>query len=226
MAKTYLVLDLDDTLYDAEAAYCFALSAIGIDPLDTAFIESRQLIKSRLGMGHVAARNRILYFKQFLEKKGGYSHSAVLSLMETYEEKLCEHISAQWKNLGREELFLGRLNHIPKVVLTNENLRTQMLKLRAIDPKGTIFPHVLTSEEMGVEKPNLSLFASALKKLNCSAVDCLMVGDSLENDVAPALKMGISSALTTEFKKNIIEQTIPHFVKVLRSLNDLEALLA
>ena len=53
-----------------------------------------------------------------------------------------------------------------------------------------------------------------------------MVGDSLENDVAPALKMGISSALTTEFKKNGSEQTIPHFVKVLRSLNDLEALLA
>ncbi|MSP19552.1 MAG: HAD family hydrolase [Bdellovibrionales bacterium] len=225
MAKNYLVLDLDDTIYDAEAAYCFALSAIGIDPLDNVFIESRQLIKSRLGMGHVAARNRILYFKQFLETKNRYSHSAVLSLMETYEEKLCQHISAQWKNLGRDELFLGKLNHIPKVVLTNENLRTQVLKLRAMDPKGTIFPHVLTSEEMGVEKPDLSLFSWALKKLNCSAADCLMVGDSLENDVAPALKLGISSALTTEFKKTLIDEPIPHFVKVLRSLNDLEALL-
>ncbi|MBM4304886.1 MAG: HAD family hydrolase, partial [Deltaproteobacteria bacterium] len=62
MPKVCLVLDLDDTLYDAEAAYTYALRSVGIDPSSADFVSARQTIKSRLGEGHVGARNRILYF--------------------------------------------------------------------------------------------------------------------------------------------------------------------
>ena len=65
MLKICLVIDLDDTLYDAEAAYSYALKSVGIDPLSVDFSQARQTIKARLGEGHVGARNRILYFKQF-----------------------------------------------------------------------------------------------------------------------------------------------------------------
>ncbi len=225
MTKTCLILDLDDTLYDAEAAYAYALKAIGIDPLSEEFLIARQIIKSRLGEGHVGARNRILYFKQLLDTNNQYSHGAVLDLMQAYEKKIAEHIGEQWRSLERQKLFEGRLGKLPKIILTNENIRTQMIKLRVIDPTGSLFPAIITSEEMGVEKPHLSLFQSALEKLGCKPNECVMVGDSLETDIAPALKLGMQSVLTTEFRKLIQKDTIPSDVKVINSLNELEMLL-
>jgi HAD superfamily hydrolase (TIGR01549 family) len=225
MRKLGLVLDLDDTLYDAEAAYAYALKEVGIDSDSPDFTEARRTIKARLGEGHVGARNRILYFKQFLDSKKHYSHSAVLELMETYEKKMGEHIKEQWTRLNRKKLFEGRLAQIPKVILTNENLRTQMIKLRAIDPNGNLFPFVITSEEMGLEKPHLSLFQSALAKLKCEPKDCVMVGDSLETDMAPALKLGMKAFLTTEFRKPKISSSIPIGVRVLGSLDEIESLV-
>lgn len=225
MRKLGLVLDLDDTLYDAEAAYAYALKEVGIDPLSAEFIEARRTIKDRLGEGHVGARNRILYFKQFLDSQNHYSHSSVLEIMESYENKMGEHIKEQWTRLDRKKLFEGPLAQIPKVILTNENLRTQMIKLRAIDPKGTVFPWVITSEEMGSEKPHLSLFESALAKLKCAPQDCVMVGDSLETDMAPALKLGMKGFLTTEFRKPELSTSIPKGVRVLSSLDEIESLV-
>jgi putative hydrolase of the HAD superfamily len=225
MRKLGLVLDLDDTLYDAEAAYAYALKEVGIDSDSPDFTEARRTIKARLGEGHVGARNRILYFKKFLDSKNHYSHGAVLDLMEAYEKKIGEHVREQWVRLNRKQLFEGRLAKIPKVILTNENLRTQMIKLRAIDPGGTLFPWVITSEEMGLEKPHLSLFETALHKLQCEPENCMMVGDSLDTDMAPALKLGMKSFLTTEFRKPKSSDSIPNGVKVLRSLDEIESLI-
>jgi FMN phosphatase YigB (HAD superfamily) len=225
MPKVCLVIDLDDTLYDAEAAYAYALRAVGIDPFSADFAHARQTIKSRLGEGHVGARNRILYFKQFLDNQSKYSHPAVLELIENYEKYLSDHIKNQWELLGRRRLFEQSLNKIPKVIVTNENLRTQMVKLRAIDPTGEFFPHVITSEEMGVEKPHLSLFQQAIKILNCEPKDCVMVGDSLDTDMAPALRLGMRSFLTTEFRKPKDNEIVPERVQVLNCLDQLKEML-
>jgi len=225
MPKVCLVLDLDDTLYDAEAAYTYALRSVGIDPFSADFVSARQTIKSRLGEGHVGARNRILYFKQFLDSQSKYSHPAVLELIEDYEKYLSDHIKNQWELLGRRRLFEQSLNKIPKVIVTNENLRTQMVKLRAIDPTGRVFPQVITSEEMGVEKPHLSLFQQAIKILNCEPKDCVMVGDNLHTDMAPALKLGMRSFLTTEFRKPKDNEIVSEGVQVLSCLDQLEKIL-
>lgn len=222
MSKFYLLLDLDDTLFDAESAYAFSLKSIGIDPQSTDYCEARQTIKSRLGEGHVGARNRILYFKQMLDRKTEYSHHRVLDLMDQYEKNLNDNIKNQWSLLGRRKLFEGKLKEIPKVIVTNENLRTQMIKLRAIDPDGNLFPHVMTSEEMGVEKPSLILFEQAAKLLGAKISECVMVGDSLETDMAPAIQLGMRAFLTTEFRKPNNVQELPKEVRVLNRLDELE----
>jgi len=225
MQQFYLLIDLDDTLFDAESAYAFALNSIGIDPLSPAYTEARKTIKSRLGEGHVGARNRLLYFKQMLDGASKYSHCEVLDLMDRYEKKLSDAIKEQWNLLGRKRLFEGKLGQIPKVIVTNENLRTQMIKLRAIDPDGKLFPRIVTSEEMGVEKPDLSVFEQAAKVLGVEPKDCMMVGDSFENDIVPALKLGMKSFLTTEFRKTQNVFVPPRGVEVLTKLEDLENIL-
>jgi HAD superfamily hydrolase (TIGR01549 family) len=42
------------------------------------------------------------------------------------------------------------------------------------------------SEEMNVIKPNPSFFEKILEKLDCTAQDCLMIGDSLSSDIVGA----------------------------------------
>jgi len=224
MAKPFLIFDLDDTLFDSEAAYAYSLKSIGIDPDSTEYQEARKMVKSRLGEGHVSARNRILYFKQMLDQRKQYSHSQVLDLMDKYETCLSEHIKNQWVMLGRKYLFQNRLKNIPKVIITNENLRTQVMKLNAIDPDGSLFPYVITSEEMGREKPHLALFQQAAEILGAEPKDGIMVGDSLENDIHPAIQLGMRAYLTTEFRNLGHHQDIPTEIQVINRLQDLERL--
>ena len=49
---------------------------------------------------------------------------------------------------------------------------------------------VLGSAEVGVEKPDLRIFEMALAQAGCRADEAVMVGDRLENDIAPATRLG------------------------------------
>ena len=84
-------------------------------------------------------------------------------------------------------------------ILTNETLRTQLVKIQAIDPKGKYFKGILTSEEAGCEKPSKEMFLELLKRHRLKASQCYFVGDSVENDMIPAHALGMTPVLTTEF---------------------------
>lgn len=52
-----------------------------------------------------------------------------------------------------------------------------------------------TSDGWGVEKPSPEFFARIVKELGCKAEEILYVGDRLDNDVGPAQKSGMQTAL-------------------------------
>jgi HAD superfamily hydrolase (TIGR01509 family) len=56
------------------------------------------------------------------------------------------------------------------------------------------FDVVAFSEEQGYAKPDLRLFERALSAAGERPGDCLMVGDRLDNDVAPAAALGLATA--------------------------------
>jgi len=58
---------------------------------------------------------------------------------------------------------------------------------------GRYISHIVTSEEVGIPKPNPLIFEVLLKKINLTAKDVLMVGDSLQNDILGAKNAGIQS---------------------------------
>jgi putative hydrolase of the HAD superfamily len=201
MKYSGLLFDLDGTLFDSDRIYSEALKSVGVDPEGSDYKDSRAQVKMRLGEGHVCARNRLLYFKRMLERKAGTcSPRALLDLMDRYEKSLAALIGQNWHDLGRPRLLDELAARYPLVVLTNENTRTQMIKLRMIDPDARWFGKVLTSEEWGVEKPAPKLFQAALQAIGHRAADCLMIGDDLESDITPALKAGLGAVWTTEFK--------------------------
>ena len=56
------------------------------------------------------------------------------------------------------------------------------------------FDIVVTFDETKAKKPSKKPFLYALKKLRLKPEECLMVGDSLKRDIAPANKLGFKTA--------------------------------
>lgn len=52
---------------------------------------------------------------------------------------------------------------------------------------------VVASAEEGVAKPDLRIFEIAIARANCKPDEAVMVGDRLDNDIAPANKIGMKT---------------------------------
>ena len=55
------------------------------------------------------------------------------------------------------------------------------------------FDVVAASAEAGYEKPDLRIFKLALEQAGCNPQNAIMVGDRLENDIAPARQLGMKT---------------------------------
>lgn len=214
-----LIFDLDRTLIDSERAYRDALASVNLSSNSPDYKVARAAVKRRLGPGHVSARNRLLYFKEVLDRRGRFSSSELLRMADRYENALAAAFRRQWGSLRREALFRRIPRDLPRVVVTNENTRTQMIKMRAIDPRALIFPQIITSEEVGKEKPAREIFEAARKALGMPANRILVVGDQLADDVLPALKLGFQALLTLEFHRK--KTRVPRGVACIGHLDEL-----
>ena len=56
------------------------------------------------------------------------------------------------------------------------------------------FDVVAASAEMGFSKPDRRIFEAAMERAGCVASECVMVGDRLDNDIAPAAAVGMRTA--------------------------------
>lgn len=194
----YLIFDLDDTLLSSSAGYDLALKECGID--SEHFKHARQCVKDRLPDRHTSARNRWLYFKEYLESQGNFSSDRLIELISKYENSLHSFQLKKWDESGKKNL-LKRLKDRGYIlnVITNETVQSQVKKLKIIDPDGTIFTDFLCSEEVGVEKPDLKIFNEMARRLN-SPTKILFVGDDVVNDLLPARSIGWEAILTTEYR--------------------------
>ena len=67
-----------------------------------------------------------------------------------------------------------------------------------------IFTGIVTSEKVGVNKPELKGFQYILNKTQLSADEHLMIGDREEVDLVPAKKLGMKTCLVWSNKKSEI----------------------
>jgi len=221
-----ILLDLDDTLVPSSRAYEAALREAGIPGLigsRNSYLRARTHVKERLDTGNPSSHNRLLYFLEMMREGGDFSPSRVLKLMTVYEAALEEYLSKQWRQLDRERLMgqIGRDRCL--IVVSNETARSQMIKLRVMDPEGRNFTDIVTSEEVGAEKPSLGVFREAIGRTGVSADRCLVVGDSIENDILPARELGCSCVLTREFVS--CPGTLPDDVVEVACLDELREVL-
>jgi putative hydrolase of the HAD superfamily len=55
------------------------------------------------------------------------------------------------------------------------------------------FDKVITSESVGVKKPNPKVFDYALQVVKATSNECMMIGDNLEADIQGAINCGIKA---------------------------------
>lgn len=55
------------------------------------------------------------------------------------------------------------------------------------------FDLVVSSDDVGIVKPNPKIFMYALSQADCLPQEAVMVGDRLDNDIAPAKKLGFTT---------------------------------
>ena len=189
-APDVVLVDLDNTLYPYAPAHTAGLRAVevkaiqllgvGPDEFRAAFTLGREMVKATLG-SVAASHSRLLYFQKALEELGlGSQVLLALDLEQTY-----------WRAfLIEAELFPGaraflddlRLRGIPAVVVTDLTAQIQFRKLVALEID-SYFDFVVTSEEVGVEKPDPRPFDLALDKVGFSGGLVWVIGDSGTRDV-------------------------------------------
>jgi len=71
----------------------------------------------------------------------------------------------------------------------------QEVQTRKMESSGIIhyFDTIVTSEEVGVKKPNPKIFEYALKKAEAKPLTSIMIGDNLEADIQGAIDFGLEA---------------------------------
>ena len=92
-------------------------------------------------------------------------------------------------------------------IITNGFEEVQHIKLAAADLK-QYFDIVVTSEEVGVKKPNSKIFEFALEQANAKAEQSIMIGDDLAVDVLGAEKAGMQGIYFNPNKEEHKEEVV------------------
>ena len=195
-----LLIDLDDTLYryapchEAGLAAAYAHDPLGLDWPDyaTRYRAAREAVTTRLEP-QGACRSRLFAFQMLCEGLGLAAPFARAALLdEAYWSGFLEAIVPHPGAMA----LLARCAEarVPVCVVTDMTAHVQIRKLARLGLEGLV-AQLVTSEEVGAEKPDQRLFHEGLRKLGAEPQAAVMLGDSFEKDVKGALACGIPAGL-------------------------------
>jgi FMN phosphatase YigB (HAD superfamily)/ribulose-5-phosphate 4-epimerase/fuculose-1-phosphate aldolase len=192
-----IIFDLDNTLYDYDFCHDKALQkvfnyivqvnqSLNIEYVTCEYEHISKKLKNELGCT-ASSHNKSIYFKQLLEEL-----NIDLSLFFTinsiyweifYESMICFEgvidFLAFNKRLGKK---IG--------ILTDYETEYQLTKLSKLGILKYI-DIIVTSEEIGIEKPSSKMFNHILHKLQFNSSEVIVIGDNFEKDIQGAIHMNI-----------------------------------
>lgn len=195
------IFDIDNTLYPYDIcdnagvigmyeAYC-RFNAVSTDSFHSMLSNAKRLVKTRAG-DTAACHNRLLYAQALCEIDGQFSPEKCMLLYNGYWDAF----------LDKMALFDGSLELLEGLKAKGVRIGfctdlTAHIQFRKMIRLGIshIPDAVVTSEECGHEKPHSSMFLTILEKLGTAPCDAVMIGDSIEKDIAGAVQCGISACL-------------------------------
>lgn len=97
------------------------------------------------------------------------------------------------------EAFLRKVRSLGlrTIVFSNATYRTAIAYRRDFDALGFggLVDDFITSVDLGFRKPSREIFDAAVEAAGCYPEECVVVGDSEEKDIRPALAIGMQTVL-------------------------------
>lgn len=205
----HIFFDLDHTLWDFEANSKKTYVQIFRD--NNLEIDIQSFLEKYIPINHQ-------YWKLYREEKVSKEQLRYGRLKDTFnqmnytiEDGLIDKLAIEYiDNLSNyNQLFEGTteiLHYLkPKYnlhIITNGFKEIQQAKLEK-SGIANFFKTVITSESVGVKKPNPKVFHYALETTNAKTYQSLMIGDNLEADIYGAKNVGIKTLFFNPDKKPV-----------------------
>lgn len=198
MAIKYILLDLDDTVYDFKCAERSAISLVlvehGMAP-EPRYIERYSEINRdcwRMLEEGKMEREQILVerFRRFFAELSVSCNPE--RVKDLYEKKLSE--SAVFVE-GAEELIAGLRGKYTLAIATNGTARVQEKRISAGGLRDKV-DYIFISEKLGHAKPSIKYFDACLAQLGAEQrAQVIIVGDSISSDIQGGINAGIHTCL-------------------------------
>lgn len=217
--KKGVIFDLDNTLYNYDKCdkkaqqvlqdYCELTLHVSKETFSVLYARAKEDVKRQLGnVG--ASHNRMLYMQRLLELINSKPISYALELYDVYWDTMLsemtpfEYVIPFWERLSENNIKIG--------ILTDLTVHIQHRKLRALGISDYV-DAIVTSEEVGAEKPDSIMFERMIQKLGIAADELIMVGDSEEKDCEGARRCGIEAI---HFQESCQENIVNEIVKMIK----------
>ena len=164
----WLFFDLGSTLIDESDCLEYRIQELLKQPN----APSREALERR--MIELASQNRLPY------KDAAAEFGLEIIKWPKHLEKMYEGVPQLLENLaGRYRLG----------IIANQSMGTEQ-RLADYGIR-QYFDIIMSSSEVGISKPDLKIFKTALDKAECIPDDAYMIGDRLDNDIEPAAQIGM-----------------------------------
>ncbi len=196
-----LLCDLDDTLFDHQHATRTALTRLrdreprlqawDLETLKARHHELLEVFHQRVLSGELTIdQARDARFSALVG--GGDASGLAAAYREAY--------LADWREVpgARALLAAVRARGASVVIVTNSTVAEQRLKLDRLSLAAEV-DALVTSEEVGVQKPDPSIFHAALDRVGASAGQAVMLGDAWRADVEGARAAGVRPVWLNRF---------------------------
>lgn len=206
MPLTTVLFDLDDTLFDHAATARAALQAstsqftfepaVTLDELYQRYSEQLEEMHPRVMAGEIAPRTaRLLRFRQLLAPYGVLPDDAAAAFAEMHYG----HYRRLRRPIAGAVALLQALKPRYRIgIVTNNRTEEQVDKLAALGMTPLI-DALITSEDVGVTKPDPRIFRVALARLGARPEEAVLVGDNWTADVLGARAAGIRPVWLNRF---------------------------
>ncbi len=199
MPIKHLFFDLDHTLWDFEKNSALTFQQI---------FKTHEIPVSLAVFLPVYVPINFRYWKQYREEKVSKEALRYGRLKETFDalniyvsDTIIDQLAIDYITFlpHYNHLFEGTIDLLEYAskkyelhIITNGFEEVQDLKLEKAGIK-KYFNQIITSESVGVKKPNPIIFAHALKEAQANVTESMMIGDSYEADILGALKYGMQA---------------------------------
>lgn len=195
-----ILLDLDNTVYPYDPCHAHALKKSHTalaqkHPLSyrrfQALYKAAQREVKKYTKTQAASHSRFLYFQNICEQLVGKTDlEATIKLEKTYWDAFMKKMRVDSKIAAM--LSYAKKKKIKVAIITNLTAAIQFQKIKKLKI-GSYISAIVSSEEAGVEKPSPEIFRLALRKIQAIPQETLIIGDSHEDDLAAAQKLGIKT---------------------------------